>query len=249
MKAGLPGCDRYTALCLWSGKGLEIHQGPVHLGCLETSTQPLWGRKSEADASSALPNSWAPKMGQWPHSTTATTLPHPLVIGLTQRLMGLWSHLYFRGVRGGAVPAEGGGTAKASSAWTWNTFPLKYTVPFKPSFGPFEPSKPTKGGQNVKQVSTDCWWGKHSWVTLTRSHQCCAWTPHPFCSVCDSDTVGQEWRYLPTSISKEGKITTLLSASPTDMLCARRKMKKSHLIRKGLCVLCIKLNVTLLVIL
>lgn len=78
MKAGLPGCDRYTALCLWSGKGLEIHQSPVHLGCLETSTRPLWGRKSEADASSALPNSWAPKMGQWPHSTTATTLPPPI---------------------------------------------------------------------------------------------------------------------------------------------------------------------------
>lgn len=111
MKAGLPGCDQYAALCLWSSKGLEIHQSPVHLGCLKTSTQPLWGRKSEADASPALPNSWAPKMGQWPRSTTATTLPHPSAIGLTQRLMGLWSHLYFRGVRGGASWG-GGGNAK-----------------------------------------------------------------------------------------------------------------------------------------
>lgn len=37
-------------------------------------------------------------MGQWPRSTTATTLPQPSAIGLTQRLVGLRSHLLFRGL-------------------------------------------------------------------------------------------------------------------------------------------------------
>lgn len=207
-------------MCLWSSKGLEIHQSPVYLGCLKTSTQPLWGRKSEADASSALPNSWAPKMGQWPHRTTAPTLPHPLAIWLTQRLMGLWSHLYFRGVRGGAVPAGEGGNAKASSAWTWNIFPLKYTVPFQPSFGPFEPTRTTNGEKYMKRVSADC-----RWEITAKSHERGVITAvldhflYPrFCSVCESDIIGQEWRCLPTSISKEGKITMLWSAIQTDML-------------------------------
>lgn len=246
MKVGLPGCDWCTALCLWSGKGLEIHQSPVHLGCLKTSTQPLWGRKSEADASSALPNSWAPKMGQWPHSTTATTLPHPLAIGLTQRLMGLWSHLYFRGVRGGAVPAEGRGKCKGFISLNVEHIPPQIHSPLSTIFWSFWANQTDQRGTKREASFHPLLMGNHSRVTSTRSHHCCAWTPTPFGSVCESDTVGQEWRYLPTSISKEGKITMLLSAIQTDMLsCTRIKRKKSHLIRKGLCVLCIKLNVTL----
>lgn len=58
--------------------------------------------------------------------------------------------------------------------------------------------------------------------------------------------LGKNEGIFPPPSPRRAKITTLLSATPIDMLsCARRKTKKSHLIRKGLCVLCIKLNVTL----
>lgn len=57
-----------------------------------TRVQQVWGvgkmapshsgeRNWKADAQSALPHSWAPKMGQWPRSTTATRLSQPSAIG------------------------------------------------------------------------------------------------------------------------------------------------------------------------
>lgn len=127
MRGGLPGCDRWAALCLWSSRGLKMHPSPVHLWCLRTSTQPIWWGGWEANPFSILLNPWAPKMEQWPHSTTATALAYPLMIGLTQPLVALQAHLLFRGLS--RQSSAGWGDAKASLAW--NTFCLTCTASVK----------------------------------------------------------------------------------------------------------------------
>lgn len=67
------------------------------------------GRKWEADAYAALPNSWAPKLGQRPRSIAATTLPQPSAIGLTHRLVGLQTRLAFWGLSGQSSIRRGRG--------------------------------------------------------------------------------------------------------------------------------------------
>lgn len=73
MRAGQPGCEHCAASCLWSSEGLEIHQSPEGLGCRRTAPGHPRRRKREADATSALPNSWATKLGQQPRGIAATT--------------------------------------------------------------------------------------------------------------------------------------------------------------------------------
>lgn len=90
---GQPGPAVWGLDCLGVNAMLLHIFGPAK-AWRSTRVQRVWGvgtaapghtggRKWEADASSALPNSWEPKLGQRPRSTAATTLPQPSAIGLT----------------------------------------------------------------------------------------------------------------------------------------------------------------------
>lgn len=132
---GQPGPALWGLDCLGVNTVLLHVFGPAK-ACRFSSVQRVWGvgtaapghtggRKWEADASSALPNSRAPKLGQRPRSTAATTLPQPSAIRPTQRLVGLRPRLPFWGLteQSGAEWGRGEGGQRPSHPRHGDTFP------------------------------------------------------------------------------------------------------------------------------
>lgn len=132
---GQPGSAVWGLDCLGVNAMLLHVFGPAK-AWRSTRVQRVWGvgtaapghtggRKWEADDESALPNSWALKMGQWPRSTAATTLPQPSATELTQCLVGLRPHLPFWGLirQSSAEWGRGEGGQRPPYPRLGNTFP------------------------------------------------------------------------------------------------------------------------------